>query len=297
MAQHLWPIVLAAGQGRRLSSVTGGVPKQYWAPPGRQSLLEDTLERMRAVAPIANTVTVIDRSHRPYLDALGRGDELGHILAQPADRGTAAGVLLGLSTVISDPDRIVVLTPSDHGVSNPAEFRRGIRLAAREISNGRAEMVLFGVRPASPHGEYGWILPTTTEDDGLPLVGAFVEKPPPHEASRLFARGAAWSTMVLVARAGALAAAFRTHVPDLTRKFDGITALDPADRAAFLAEAYAGMAPADFSRDVLTPARNIRLHIWPAALGWSDLGVPDRLDEWLSRQNRGFTVHRRTQVA
>jgi hypothetical protein len=103
--------------------------------------------------------------------------------------------------------------------------------------------------------------------------------------------------MVLVARAGALAAAFRTHLPELTQRLDGITALDPADRAVFLADAYADIAPADFSRDVLTHARNVRLQIWPPGLGWTDLGVPERLDEWLSRRNRGFTAHRRSHVA
>jgi mannose-1-phosphate guanylyltransferase len=154
-------------------------------------------------------------------------------------------------------------------------------------------MVLFAVRPASPHGEYGWIVPSTTDLEGLPLIGTFVEKPPPDEASNLFARGAAWSTMVLVARAGALAAAFRKHLSALARVFEPVAMLDAAERAAFLAAAYAGIAPADFSRDLLTHLRNIRVHVWPAGLGWTDLGVPDRLDEWLSRRSRAGAAERR----
>jgi mannose-1-phosphate guanylyltransferase len=298
MPQPLWSIVLAAGQGRRLSSVTGGVPKQYWTPPGRQSLLEDTLDRMRALAPIANTVTVIDRSHRPYVDALSGARELGQVVAQPVDRGTAVGVMLGLSEVMSDPDRVVVLTPSDHGVADPTEFRQGIRLAVGEIAAGRAEIVLFAVRPSSPHGDYGWIVPSGKGLDGLPFVETFIEKPTPDEASVLLARGAACSTMVLVARAGALSAAFRKHLPELVRVFDRAVAMDPRERSAFLAEIYSGIAPADFSRDLLTHARNVRLHVWPAGLGWTDLGVPDRLQDCLSRRTPArIAAHRQANVA
>jgi choline kinase len=38
MVKNAWTIILAAGAGRRLSSVTGGVPKQFWRMPGCRSL-------------------------------------------------------------------------------------------------------------------------------------------------------------------------------------------------------------------------------------------------------------------
>jgi hypothetical protein len=57
----------------------------------------------------------------------------------------------------------------------------------------------------------------------------------------------------------------------------------PEARHDFLAAAYAHLAPADFSRDVLTRALGLSAYVWPVALGWSDLGTPDRLDAWQRR--------------
>lgn len=64
---------------------------------------------------------------------------------QPADRGTAAGVLFGLLPVLAaDPDGTVLLTPSDHGIGNPTTFRRGISEA---ITRARASGGIVLLRP------------------------------------------------------------------------------------------------------------------------------------------------------
>src|SRR5262245_62114210 len=145
----MWSIVLAAGKGRRLASVTGGVPKQFWSPSGGQTLLEQTLDRLSPLVLLTRTVTVIDRSQRALATALlkssGR-ESLGLLLDQPFDRGTAAGVALGLSTIAAtEPDAIVVLMPSDHAVACEAEFVRGLRHAAAAVARRRERVVLFGV--------------------------------------------------------------------------------------------------------------------------------------------------------
>src|SRR5687767_5336015 len=110
MASRLWPIVLAAGSGRRLARVTGGAPKQFWAPTGQPSLLEQTMSRVAPLAPPQQRVTIVDQSHRAYVARIERRTELGHLIYQPEDRGTAAGVLLPAMTVaIHDPDAVVVI--------------------------------------------------------------------------------------------------------------------------------------------------------------------------------------------
>src|SRR5690606_12273857 len=81
-------IVLAGGRGRRLAGVTGGIPKQFWAPPGRRPLLEETLERLAPLSDPAHVVTVVDASHRPYVEMLRRRGVSSSVLYQPADRGT-----------------------------------------------------------------------------------------------------------------------------------------------------------------------------------------------------------------
>jgi mannose-1-phosphate guanylyltransferase len=99
-------------------------------------------------------------------------------------------------------------------------------------------------------------------------------------AARLFASGALWNTMVLVTRAGTLADRFRRHLPDLSNVFDIASQLPAAERDAFLDRAYAALPRYDFSRDLLAAVDGLSLVVWPNAMGWSDLGTPDRLAEW-----------------
>jgi mannose-1-phosphate guanylyltransferase len=293
MRSPLWTLVLAAGAGRRLAPITGRVPKQFWRPDGRTSLLDDTLARLARLAPAARTVTVVDRSHRPYVEAVARPARLGHVVYQPSDQGTAAGVRLGLLHAGADPDATIVMTPSDQGIARPALFHAGLALAIDDVRRGRSEMVAFGVEADRPEQDYGWITPARAEDGRrLASVAAFVEKPEASAAARLFTSGALWNTMVLVTRAGALADRFRRHLPDLAEVFDTASHLRAADQEAFLDRVYASLPRYDFSRDLVAAVDGLSLVVWPNAMGWSDLGTPDRLAEWQSAKRHRHAVVR-----
>jgi mannose-1-phosphate guanylyltransferase len=251
-------------------------------------LLEETMARLETVAPPDRTVVVVDRSHRRYLRADLAGptwQSEGHVLYQPEDRGTAAGVLLGLMPVLeANPNAIVVMTPSDHGIGDEVCFHRGIITAASHVARtGRA--VLLGVRPSAANEDYGWIAPAAARRRlTVRPVASFVEKPPADLARRLFASGALWNSMVLVAKAQFVAGLYRRHLPRMAAVFDAARGLPRPARAEFLQTEYARLPPADFSRDLLTPAHGLFVHAWPASMGWSDLGTPERLSRWLCRE-------------
>ncbi len=291
MLSDVWTIALAGGAGRRLARLTAGVPKQFWRPPGASaSLLRATLERLRPLAVPDRTMTVVDESHRGFVRAFPDRALLGDILYQPAERGTAAGVLLPLIRVLSlAPDAIVIVTPSDHGVGDVPAFRAGIRQAIDRVRCGASEIVLFGVEPEAVARDCGWIMPTVRgrmARDTFLEVADFVEKPPLPEAFRLFSSGAVLNTMVLVARARALWRGYHEHLPVLADVFAKAGKLDGQARDAFLRDRYPGLPCADFSRDLLTPARPLCLYTWPAEIGWADLGTPERLEEWLAPKPR-----------
>ena len=48
---RVWTVVLAAGAGTRLATVTQGTPKQFWRLDSQPTLLEHTLNRLSAMAP------------------------------------------------------------------------------------------------------------------------------------------------------------------------------------------------------------------------------------------------------
>jgi mannose-1-phosphate guanylyltransferase len=226
-------------------------------------------------------VVIVDRSHRRHVDQPVR-ERVGTVLYQPVDRGTAVGVLMALMPVLeSDPDALVVLTPSDHGVTDDDRFRRGVRDTAAHLPDDNA-VALFGAEPASANDDYGWIVPGETSRPLLCRpVELFVEKPPLDYARQLYEAGAVWNTMVVVARAAAIWALYLAHSESLARVFDAAMSLDADERETFLSRVYPELTPTDFSRDILTPARGLRLYTWPSEMGWSDLGTPERLSTWL----------------
>ena len=281
MDTHFWSIVLAGGQGTRLSQLTHGTPKQFWRPPGGASLVEETLTRLAPICSGDRTVVVVDESQREHVDSQLAARARCRVVFQPMDRGTAAGVLFGLVAVLdADPQAMVLITPADHGVRQPDVFRRGVFDAAAHV-RVHDNVVLFGVEARSPQTDYGWItLGATAPSADIRPVSGFVEKPPADVARRLFSAGAAWNTMVIVARARALLDLFRAQLPDVACLFVGALTLRPSTRTGFFASRYPRLPSRDFSRDVLAGAANLDAYIWPTSVGWSDLGTPQRLIQW-----------------
>jgi mannose-1-phosphate guanylyltransferase len=186
-----------------------------------------------------------------------------------------------MPVLAADPDGVVVMTPSDHGVRDAAAFRAGIREAIQHVQFPGGT-VLFGVRPSAPRPDYGWItLDGIGRGASIQRVASFVEKPDIDTAADLLMSGAIWNTMVVVARAQELLGLCRAHVPEVTSIFDHALALPRRERHAFISDQYPRLAAADFSRDVLAPSRELFAYTWPASMGWSDLGTPERLEEWL----------------
>jgi mannose-1-phosphate guanylyltransferase len=284
MAESIRGLVLAGGSGQRLAAHTGGVPKQFFCLSHGRSLLDETIDRLAPVVAPHRLVVVVDRAHRPHVASLRGPAARGQYVYQPGDRGTAAGVLLGVSTIAEhDPDAIVVMTPADHGVRRASVFQQGLRDAIAVVADWESAVVLFGAEPDGLAGDYGWIVPDHTQGGSVRGVFAFAEKPASADVVRLFARGAVWNTMVLAGRAAALLGLVRRHQPELAEIFR-LHAATPRDtRDRFLAERYSFMPSIDFSRDVLTPAASTMLLLtWPRSMGWSDLGTPERLLRWLS---------------
>jgi mannose-1-phosphate guanylyltransferase len=284
MTDQLWTVILAAGAGRRLSALTGGVPKQFWRGLHGTSLLKQTIDRFMPLAPASRTVVIVDAGHLGHVAAADVAGDFPILVVQPEDRGTAAGVFLALTPVLeSTPDAVVVLTPSDHGVRDDAKLRRGVLEAARQVRAG-ADAVLFGVEPATAQRDYGWIsLGGAGTPSGFWSVESFVEKPSAELAARLFGAGAVWNTMVLVARAATVRDLYAELLPSLAGVFADAMRLPASDRDAFLAGAYPTLPKYDFSRDLVARSRRMTAYVWPASLGWTDLGTPERLDEWQRR--------------
>lgn len=293
MGGHDWALVLAAGEGTRLASLTqrGGraIPKQFWSLDGGRTLLGQTLDRASRLVPRERIVVVVAAQHAAWWR-----DELAeipaeNILVQPENRGTAAGILLPLLAIAErDPEGRLLVLPSDHHVDREDVLARAMGRALEVAAEMTSSVVMLGISPDSADPDLGWIAPSR---DSMRHAGgtttwtidAFVEKPDAGTARDLLARRGLWNSFLLAATVGALLGMYARRAPKLLRSLHA--ALHAGESS--LQEAYEHLPAIDFSRSLIQGSEEwLRLLPVPSC-GWSDLGTPERVASTLSRRTSG----------
>ena len=294
MAADTWIVILAAGDGTRLRSVTQAsdgtvVPKQFCAFGAGRTLMAATLARARKLAPMSRIVPVVAEAHRRWWELEVAELPPENVVVQPRNRGTAPGLLLPLLRVLgSDSSATVVVLPSDHEVEREDVLLAAIGDAERLAGEDASGVFLLGMTPDGPETEYGWIVPSSARTrSGTHRVRTFVEKPDRERALAAMRDGASWSSFIMVGRVGAFLDLYFASAPALLRSFLSAARrcpiLQAGDPPVVLRELYDAMLPLDFSRDILQ-RESVRgaLRLVPVApCGWSDLGTPARLSRWL----------------
>jgi len=290
-ASNRWALVLAAGSGTRLQSLTAdstgtSVPKQFCSLNGGSSLLEEALARAAAVAAPQQTLVVVAEEHRRHWQDALAALPAHNIVVQPRNRGTANGILLGVSAILErDAGAVVAVVPSDHYVEREDVLARTLDRAMTAVGGERAASIGFlGVKPESADSELGYIVRGEPLGDGSCMVARFVEKPPRAAAAKLLKRRALWNSFILVARAATLVRAIALrHPAEVAAVRNAWRMARSEDTAGELERLYENLPEIDFSRHVIE-GTSAPLHVVPVpACGWSDLGTPQRVAECLGR--------------
>ena len=294
-----WAIVLAGGAGARLSELTrtpdgATVPKQYCSLLGGASLLGAALARAASLVGRERVVAVVAPEHRPYWTRQLACLPPGNTIQQPANRGTAPGILLPLLSILErDPLATVALLPADHYFARERIVRRSLQRALRFAeSDPRGRLAVLGIAPDRAETQYGWIVPAVPTGR-IPLAGplpvsAFVEKPDRERAEELRARGGMWNSFLVAARGAVLLDLFAQRAPGLVPAFLDALFVQPEEREQRLARLYAELEPKDFCRDLLEGSEErLCVSVVPPC-GWTDLGDPERGAECIDRHGRGF---------
>ncbi|WP_455243946.1 sugar phosphate nucleotidyltransferase [Petrachloros mirabilis] len=298
---HVWSIILAGGNGTRLNPTIKRwlgevIPKQYCTFTGSRSMLEHTIDRAMRLSPPAKVTTVVTRGQEPYAQKQAglHGDS---VIVQPANRDTAAGILLPL-TYVRDQDAkgTVVVYPADHFVYPEEAFANVIRKAALAVEMMPERIVLLGVKPDRIEMDYGWI--TLSEELGcygkfrIWKVGNFVEKPTPAVQRSLCLERALWNTMILVGKVDTIWKLGWKCLPSTMRQFELFQQSIGSDREeAVLETLYRVMSARNFSKDILEQAPDHMMVMEMEGIAWNDWGRADRITESLRQIGKTPDFH------
>jgi mannose-1-phosphate guanylyltransferase len=271
-----WALVLAAGEGSRLHSLTRdergvAVPKQFCSLQGGPCLLQEALQRAASVAALSHICSVVAEQHRQWWGPLLSYLPEQNVISQPQNRGTAFGILLPLLRILErDPDATVVLLPADHYLSDEKIMAGALRRAAALAHSDRESIYLLGVEPNKPDSELGYIVPSSPGRDGAAAVLRFVEKPNAARARLLLEQGALWNVFIMAASVRTLLSLFDSRFADIIAAMRGF-------ESGGLDSIYQNLRTVDFSKDVLQGRESMLKVLTVPNCGWTDLGTPERV--------------------
>jgi mannose-1-phosphate guanylyltransferase len=286
-----WALVLAAGEGSRLRSLTTkpcgtAVPKQFCSLKGERTLLDEALARARAVTATQYICAIVAEQHRRWWLSLLGDLPQRNVIPQPRNRGTAIGILYPLLHILArDPHARLVILPSDHYVRDERVLLRSMRSALQALVHSDGAPILLGIEPYEADPDLGYIIPGAYDRYGTQSILHFVEKPPANIAGTVIERGGLWNAFIVVAYGRSLLNLFEQSCHAIVRELRNLVmeSEQGSNVVTALSALYERLPHMDFSREVLQAHSSALRVARVPACGWSDLGTPKRVAETLRR--------------
>ncbi|MEX8519810.1 MAG: mannose-1-phosphate guanylyltransferase/mannose-6-phosphate isomerase [Leptothrix sp. (in: b-proteobacteria)] len=293
---NVQPVIMAGGSGTRLWPLSrAGYPKQFLVLSGNQSLFQEAAQRLAGLAAgdltVAAPLIVGNEEHRfLVLDQLRElRQDPAAVLLEPMGRNTAPALTLAaLQALEGGADPVLVVTPADQTVTDPAAFTAALQQAVRVAAGGA--IVILGITPDRPETGYGYI--RAMPETGAARVAQFVEKPDLATAERYLAEGHySWNSGMFVLKASGWMAALERFRPDIAvacrtswaeRKIDDkFVRPGKAEFAAVPSESV------DYAVMERCPQSDIDIRVMPLAAGWNDLGAWDAVWQVAEKDEQG----------
>lgn len=281
----LTPVILCGGAGSRLWPMSRDAkPKQFHRFINDKTLLVNTLERVafrgdgltylpaRIVGGVRFEEILVEQGETGTT-------EVERYILEPAIRDTAPAIAAAVVDLArNEPERIVLVLPSDHEIPDFKAFHAVIRTAARALAETGGIMTI-GIRPTRPETQYGYI---ERADGEGPVydVARFREKPDLGTAQRFVqSERFFWNGGIFLFRAGEMAAELERQQPEVWRQ--ACAAVDAAeiDGKCVRLDGKAFAAAPKISIDYAVMENASRIGVTEAKFEWSDLGSWSQLHE------------------
>ncbi len=261
-------VILTGGVGSRLWPLSRkSQPKQYLEIFEGKSLFEMTVDRN---SHLANKVMVVGNVDNHHLSGkvMNKTKTSYTNIVEATPRNTAAAI--AFAAFASDPEDILIVTPSDHIIGKMEDYDKAINEAILKAKEGF--IVTFGIIPTKPETGYGYI-----ESKGDRVV-SFREKPNKTTAKEFISRGNfLWNSGMFCFKAGVLLDELKQFQPDVYEKSKTVW---ESSKEGFLDLDLSFEIPS-ISIDYAVMERSKKIKVVPASFSWSDLGSFESVYDYL----------------
>ncbi len=278
MANHRYGLIMAGGRGTRFwPRSRKRNAKQVLRFFGEQSLIQQTVERLKPIIPPENIWVITNELLQPEIRKQLPEIPKRQIIAEPAQRNTAPCIALAAQILHeADPEAVLGVFPADHLILKEGRFRNFVKAAYRAAEANR--VVVLGIQPRWAETGYGYIeFPKNVKagiTETLP-VASFREKPDPKTAKKFVERGNFfWNAGMFFWPVATLRDLMRRHQPKTATLLAGLPSFRQKSFADRLAEAYPLCENISVDYAIIEKAE----HVTGIALddiGWNDVGSWD----------------------
>jgi len=172
---------MMGGSGTRMWPLSRNQhPKQFIPFFGKDSLFQQTLSRVQSFNKehFKDPLIVGNLDHKHFINKQlsERSIDTCAVILEPFQKNTAPALTLACiqAAKIYDENHYVLAMPADHLITDEDSFRESINRGLNAASD--ESIILFGIKPDSPHTGYGYI-EMGSEEGGLFEAIRFTEKP------------------------------------------------------------------------------------------------------------------------
>ncbi len=176
-------VILAGGRGTRFwPRSRTRTPKQLLNIVGKDTMLEQTIARLRPLIPAERIWTVTNSEQAAAVRKQVPAAARKRVLTEPLGRNTAAAIALAAIHVrdAARGDALLAVLPADHYIEQAEKYRK-IVTAALNVAREPGRMVVLGIPPTRPETGFGYVerMGETITTKGFPVfaVRRFTEKP------------------------------------------------------------------------------------------------------------------------
>ncbi len=261
-------VILTGGVGSRLWPLSRkSQPKQYLEIFEGKSLFEMTVNRN---SHLANKVMVVGNVDNHHLSGkVMEKSKTSYInIVESTPRNTAAAI--AFAAFASNPDDILIITPSDHIIDKMEDYNGAINQAVIRAQEGF--IVTFGIIPTKPETGYGYI-----ESKGDKVL-SFREKPNETTAKDFIAKGNfLWNSGMFCFKASVLLDELKQFQPEVYEKSKIVW---ESNKGGFL-DLEISLEIPSISIDYAVMERSKKIKVVPASFSWSDLGSFESVYDYL----------------
>lgn len=276
-SNHL--VIMAGGVGSRFWPMsTSDKPKQFIDVLGvGRTLLQLTFDRFEGVCLPENVWVVTNAKYKDIVSEQLPEIPVTNILLEPCRRNTAPCIAyVSWRIKAQDPKANIVVSPSDHIVTNPTEFRRVVSQCLSFTENSDA-VVTLGMKPTRPETGYGYIQAdlsfSSPRNKEIFRVDSFREKPDLETAKKYIkSKSYYWNAGIFIWSVSTIVNAFRVYQPAMNAIFETLLPIYGTPQEQIEIDKHFPECE-NISVDYAIMEQAEEIFVCPADFGWSDLGT------------------------